>query len=100
MSLLHSRCLSCTWRLRIPDIPRISRRNLRIARHRISPIDSPPKSKPWVLYPVSVLLLGGASWVAYENVQPFRHTLLASVRCSRVAGEFQKHPASNATDRS
>lgn len=42
-------------------------------------------AKPWILYPATALLLGGAGYVAYENYQPFRHTLLAVVRCSRIA---------------
>lgn len=29
----------------------------------------------------------GVGFIAYENYQPFRHTVLAVVRCSRVAGE-------------
>ncbi|EIM82704.1 ABC1-domain-containing protein [Stereum hirsutum FP-91666 SS1] len=33
----------------------------------------------------ALLLVGGAGWVAYEKYQPFRHTVLAAVRCSRVA---------------
>ncbi|KAI6046229.1 ABC1 family-domain-containing protein [Pisolithus marmoratus] len=32
-----------------------------------------------------LLVLGGAGCVAYEQYQPFRHSLLAIVRCSRVA---------------
>lgn len=37
----------------------------------------------------ALVLVGGAGWVAYEKYQPFRHTALAAVRCSRIAGEFQ-----------
>ncbi|KAN0091092.1 ABC1 family domain containing protein [Tylopilus felleus] len=45
-----------------------------------------PSANPWLLYPAAALLLGGAGYVASENYQPFRHTLLAVVRCSRIAG--------------
>lgn len=44
-----------------------------------------PSVNPWIIYPASALLLGGASYVAYEHFQPFRHTLLAVARCSRIA---------------
>jgi aarF domain-containing kinase len=86
------------WRLRLSDIPNISCRHFRTIRHRLNPIEGPPKSKSWVLYPASVLVFGGASWYAYENVQPFRHSVLAAVRCSRVAGESQKWKAVNLCD--
>ncbi|KXN90583.1 ABC1 family protein C15C4.02 [Leucoagaricus sp. SymC.cos] len=43
------------------------------------------KSKPWI-YPAVTLLAVGAGYYAYQNHQPFRHTCLAVVRCSRVAG--------------
>ena len=40
----------------------------------------------WLAYPTSFLLLAGVGIVAYENYQPFRHTVLAVARCSRIAG--------------
>ncbi|KAF9227405.1 ABC1-domain-containing protein [Gyrodon lividus] len=45
------------------------------------------RANPWILYPATVtaLLLGCAGYVAYEKRQPFRHAVLAVVRCSRVA---------------
>lgn len=42
----------------------------------------------WLLYPTTLLLLSGVGITAYENNQPFRHSILAAVRCSRVAGGF------------
>ena len=36
--------------------------------------------------PSRSLLLGGAGVLAYNYNQPFRHTVLAVVRCSRIAG--------------
>ena len=94
MSLLHGKFSSCRWRFcQFSDIPNIPRRHLRISRRRFSHVEGPLKSKSWILYPVSVLGLGAASWIAYENIQPFRHTVLAGVRCSRVAGESQKELA-------
>uniref|UniRef100_A0A0W0FH10 Putative ABC1-domain-containing protein n=1 Tax=Moniliophthora roreri TaxID=221103 RepID=A0A0W0FH10_MONRR len=40
---------------------------------------------PWFVYSGSILLFSGAGILAYHNSQPFRHTVLAAVRCSRVA---------------
>lgn len=48
----------------------------------------PQRLNSWLAYPTSVLLLAGAVFAAYENYQPFRHTVLAVARCSRIAGEF------------
>ncbi|KAI0766836.1 ABC1-domain-containing protein [Trametes elegans] len=39
----------------------------------------------WIVFPAAVLVLGGAGVLAYNYNQPFRHTALAVVRCSRVA---------------
>ena len=87
MTFLHRECLS--WRRQLSYgvlFHRISCRGLRT--HKLSPRTSTKTSKsPW-FYPISALLLGGASWTAYENSQPFRHTILATVRCTRVGGEF------------
>ncbi|TFK85017.1 ABC1-domain-containing protein [Polyporus arcularius HHB13444] len=45
-----------------------------------------PKLKPWVyVVPTTVLVVGGVGVLAYNYYQPFRHTALAVVRCSRVA---------------
>ncbi|KIJ18754.1 hypothetical protein PAXINDRAFT_110361 [Paxillus involutus ATCC 200175] len=46
---------------------------------------SSKKCQRCLLYPVAALLLGGVGYVAYEKRQPFRHAVLAVVRCSRVA---------------
>ncbi|KAI1785187.1 ABC1-domain-containing protein [Ganoderma leucocontextum] len=45
-----------------------------------------PRLNSWVLVvPTTVLVLGGAGVLAYNYNQPFRHTTLAVVRCSRIA---------------
>ncbi|KAH7927157.1 ABC1-domain-containing protein [Leucogyrophana mollusca] len=44
-----------------------------------------PDPRPWVVYPATLLLLSGVGYIAYDQYQPFRHTILAAVRCSRVA---------------
>lgn len=44
------------------------------------------KVSAWIVAPATLLLLGGAGVLVYEYNQPFRHTVLAVVRCSRVAG--------------
>ncbi|KAF8161107.1 ABC1 family-domain-containing protein [Crassisporium funariophilum] len=41
---------------------------------------------PWILYPTCAVILGAACLVTYQTSQPFRHGVLAVVRCSRVAG--------------
>ncbi|EPQ57523.1 ABC1-domain-containing protein [Gloeophyllum trabeum ATCC 11539] len=41
------------------------------------------RKHPWVLY--AALGLGGVGAVAYQTNKPFRHSVLAVVRCSRVA---------------
>ncbi|KAH9858602.1 ABC1-domain-containing protein [Lenzites betulinus] len=43
------------------------------------------KLSGWIVAPVTLLLVGGTGVVAYHYSQPFRHTVLAVVRCSRVA---------------
>lgn len=45
-------------------------------------------SKSYVTVPTTLLVLGGLGYAAYENYKPFRHTMLAVVRCSRVAGAY------------
>jgi hypothetical protein len=46
------------------------------------------KNRPWT-YPTVAFLVGCAGYLAYQNNQLFRHTCLAVVRCSRVAGLCQ-----------
>ena len=36
---------------------------------------------------IAIAFGAGVGFIAYENYQPFRHTVLAIVRCSRVASE-------------
>jgi len=38
-------------------------------------------------YSTAIAFGVGVGYIAYENYRPFRHTALAVVRCSRVAGE-------------
>lgn len=42
--------------------------------------------RPWIVLPTTLLVFCGAGVWAYDNYQPFRHTLLAAARCSRIAG--------------
>lgn len=44
------------------------------------------RANPWVFYPTCALILGTACFATYQTSQSFRHTVLAVVRCSRVAG--------------
>ncbi|KAI0699217.1 ABC1-domain-containing protein [Cytidiella melzeri] len=45
----------------------------------------PARPRPDAVLSAAAVLLGGTSYVAYENHQPFRHVTLAVVRCSRIA---------------
>ena len=45
------------------------------------------RARPLAAYSIAVACGAGLGFIAYENYQPFRHTVLAVVRCSRVAGE-------------
>ncbi|KZT26756.1 ABC1-domain-containing protein [Neolentinus lepideus HHB14362 ss-1] len=47
------------------------------------PHTSRGRRHPWALY--YTLCLGGLGLIAYETNKPFRHSVLAVVRCSRVA---------------
>ncbi|KAF8893307.1 ABC1 family-domain-containing protein [Infundibulicybe gibba] len=40
----------------------------------------------WLIYSTSLFLFSGTCYIAYENSQGFRRAVLATVRCSRVAG--------------
>ncbi|KAG0707338.1 ABC1 family-domain-containing protein [Suillus ampliporus] len=44
-----------------------------------------PRGKSWLFCPAVLLALTGAGYYAYENHQPSRHAVLATLRCSRVA---------------
>ncbi|KAI0644509.1 ABC1-domain-containing protein [Trametes meyenii] len=60
--------------------------NLRsVSLHAKEHIKPEIKASAWVVVPATVLVLGGAGVLAYNYNQPFRHTVLAVVRCSRVA---------------
>ncbi|KAF8906520.1 ABC1 family-domain-containing protein [Gymnopilus junonius] len=48
---------------------------------RISPV-----KRPWKFYATCAVILGAVCSVTYETSRPFRHVVLAVVRCSRVAG--------------
>jgi uncharacterized protein (DUF983 family) len=41
----------------------------------------------WSLLFAGVLGVSVVTWTAWKEYQPFRHSVLAAVRCSRVAGE-------------
>jgi len=61
-------------------------------RSRISPpnrlrSDVTGGSRSFAAYSIAIAFGAGVGFIAYENYQPFRHTALAVVRCSRVASE-------------
>ncbi|KAI0081203.1 ABC1-domain-containing protein [Panus rudis PR-1116 ss-1] len=47
--------------------------------------DAKRRVNPWIATSATIVLLAGAGVVAYDTSQPFRHTVLAVIRCSRVA---------------
>ncbi|KAH7888736.1 ABC1 family-domain-containing protein [Phlebopus sp. FC_14] len=55
--------------------------DLRLHRKRTT-----SRARSWFLYTGTALALAGAGFIAYEKYSPFRHSVLAVVRCSRVAG--------------
>lgn len=46
------------------------------------------KRSELALYSGTLLIVGGSFFLAYKVNEPFRHTCLAAVRCSRVAGAY------------
>ncbi|KAG2145993.1 ABC1 family-domain-containing protein [Suillus bovinus] len=44
-----------------------------------------PRGRSWLWYPATLLALTGVGYYAYENHQPSRHAVLATIRCSRLA---------------
>jgi hypothetical protein len=42
----------------------------------------------WPLWFAGVLGISAVTWTVWREYQPFRYTVLAAVRCSRVAGEL------------
>jgi len=55
--------------------------------------------KATLTFTTAALVLSGAGYVGYTKHQPFRHSILAVVRCSRVAGAMPllvlcTHPSS------
>ncbi|KAI0656665.1 ABC1-domain-containing protein [Cubamyces menziesii] len=70
------------FRFTRPQVPKLA--------HSFSQASRPqetqqPKASAWIFIPGALLVLGGAGVLAYNYNQPFRHTTLAVVRCSRVA---------------
>lgn len=93
------RCSRVCSRLRLPlqnaskqVVPRPPRSRTWGSGYSTSaPVTPPPKRiSSWISYPATLLLLSGGTWYAYENYQPFRHTVLAVVRCSRVGGKLMR----------
>lgn len=70
--------------------PCISRLRLRLLRPSGFPCRSYGTgrlrpSRKWLIYSTSAIGLAAAGVIAFETSQPFRHTLHAIERCSRVA---------------
>ncbi|KAL4264735.1 Mitochondrial structure and function regulator [Pleurotus pulmonarius] len=56
-----------------------------ISTRRPSGTNSRSSRNPWLATSAGILVIAGGSYVSYENYQPFRHSVLAAVRCWRVA---------------
>ncbi|KAF9501491.1 ABC1-domain-containing protein [Pleurotus eryngii] len=56
-----------------------------ISTRRVSGTNSRNSRSPWPATSTGILVIAGGSYAAYENYQPFRHSILAAVRCWRVA---------------
>lgn len=69
----------------------VRRDNIDIWHKRLASSDAPqtlpkrPRGKSWLRYPATLLALTGVGYYAYENHQPFRHAVLATLRCSQLA---------------
>ncbi|KAG6844706.1 hypothetical protein H0H87_004582 [Tephrocybe sp. NHM501043] len=86
MNFLRRESLNWRWRIQLPKQSFYQARLVRTSRRPGSPFKAPASSlaRLWARHPAPILLLAGAGWVAYETSQPFRHVVLAVVRCSRV----------------
>ncbi|KAG1808258.1 ABC1 family-domain-containing protein [Suillus subaureus] len=75
----------------IPSQKSFVRHNNTDLYKRLASSDAPqalPKrlrGKAWLRYSATLLALTGAGYYAYENHQPSRHAVLATLRCSRLA---------------
>ncbi|KAF9012345.1 ABC1 family-domain-containing protein [Cyathus striatus] len=70
--------------LKQPQPHRKFLRTFRIIKGSSVNNDRPRWKEHGRLLPVLCILAGTAAWVAYEHCQPFKHTTLALIRCSRV----------------
>ncbi|PFH51495.1 hypothetical protein AMATHDRAFT_142374 [Amanita thiersii Skay4041] len=61
-------------------------RSIRIAQLPLTSVKLQPPHRKWLLFTTSAILLTAAGATAFETCQPFRYTVYAVVRCSRVAG--------------
>ncbi|EGN99873.1 hypothetical protein SERLA73DRAFT_180133 [Serpula lacrymans var. lacrymans S7.3] len=74
---------------RLVHIHRASPTDLRVTRNCFSstarPVLPRSRSNGLLLYSTAFLTIFGGGYVAFEKNEPFRHSILAVVRCSRVA---------------
>jgi aarF domain-containing kinase len=64
---------------------RLSRAHVFPPQSRAKPPGKIARRRFLLVYGSAILAVAGAGAVGYENCQPFRHTVLAVVRCSRIA---------------
>ena len=81
---------SCYLALLSPNLcrsqTRWSRTIQRLNTHNNGGYSGWSKTGPWIFYPTCAVIFGAACFVTYQTSQPFRHSILALVRCTRVAG--------------
>lgn len=91
LALERHRLGGLTSNLHVPELVKRAGQRRNLPRRNIttsvpSPKDPKRGPRPYVTVSATLLAIGGTGYVAYENYQPFRHTVLAVARCSRVAG--------------
>ncbi|KAL1735496.1 ABC1 family-domain-containing protein [Schizophyllum commune] len=78
------------WRQSVgADLSTSSHRLQHTSRRCVSteaPAAQQHRTRRRLLYSGSALVLAGGAYLAYENYKPFRHSVLAVVRSSRIAG--------------
>src|SRR5258707_14259133 len=68
-------------------LPRCPSNHSRIPPPRPLHSDVTRGARSFAAYSIAIAFGAGVGFITYENYQPFRHTVLAVVRCSRVASE-------------
>ncbi|KAK0485981.1 ABC1-domain-containing protein [Armillaria novae-zelandiae] len=84
MLLLRRQCIIHSQRVLYPLRP--ASRDIWTTSARLRRRTSEPGGgrNRWLVYPATILGLSGLGYLAYNNSKPFKHTVLAIIRCARV----------------